>query len=221
MTQVSSLSSTGSIAAGSGTSTAATGSPDYQTFLRMLTTQMTNQDPLKPLDSTEYATQLATFSSVEQQTRTNQLLTGLLGQFSVLGMAQLAGWVGQEVRAQVPVWMDGDPVTLSPNPSAGADRAVLVVRNEKGTVVSREDIPVASDPYQWLGADIAGDPLPQGTYSLELESYNGERLMATGPVESYASIVEAQSSSSGIQLLLEGGVTVDATAVTALRRPDR
>jgi len=46
-------------------------SSDFETFLRMLTVQMQNQDPLNPVDSSDYAVQLATFSSVEQQVQTN------------------------------------------------------------------------------------------------------------------------------------------------------
>lgn len=207
-----------SAAAASATTAAQTTSADYQMFLKMMTAQIRNQDPLNPMDSTAYATQLATFSGVEQQVQTNQLLSNLATQFSVLGMAQLAGWVGQQARADVPVHFDGTAVTLSPNPAQGATRAVLVVRDEDGTVVSREDLPLSSDPYQWLGADIAGDPLPAGTYSLALESYGGDTLLATSPVESYATIVEAQAGSNGIRLLLQGGSSVDATAVTALRR---
>jgi hypothetical protein len=53
---------------------------DFETFLKMLTTQMKNQDPLNPVESSEYAVQLATFSSVEQQVLTNDLLTRLIGQ---------------------------------------------------------------------------------------------------------------------------------------------
>lgn len=207
-----------SAAAATATTAAQTTSADYQMFLKMMTAQIRNQDPLNPMDSTAYATQLATFSGVEQQVQTNQLLASLSTQFSVLGMAQLAGWVGQQARADVPVHFDGSAVTISPNPAQGATRAVLVVRDEDGAVVSREDLPLSSDPYQWLGADIAGDPLPEGTYSLELESYGGDTLLDTSPVESYATIVEAQAGPNGIRLLLQGGASVDATAVTALRR---
>lgn len=207
-----------SAAAATATTAAQTTSADYQMFLKMMTAQIRNQDPLNPMDSTAYATQLATFSGVEQQVQTNKLLSNLATQFSVLGMAQLAGWVGQQARADVPVHFDGTAVTISPNPAQGATRAVLVVRDEDGTVVSREDLPLSSDPYQWLGADIAGDPLPEGTYSLALESYGGDTLLNTSPVESYATIVEAQAGSNGIRLLLQGGSSVDATAVTALRR---
>jgi len=192
---------------------------DYDTFLKMLTTQMQNQDPLDPIDSADYATQLATFSGVEQQTRTNQLLEGLSSQFGMMGMAQLAGWVGQEARAAVPVYLGDAPVTLSPSPAATADRAVLVVTDSRGNLVSREDVPVSDAPYLWLGADAKGDPLPRGTYGLTLESYAGDTLVSTNPVQSYARILEAQSGPTGTTLLLAGGVKVAATDITALRVP--
>lgn len=194
-------------------------SSDYETFLKMLTTQMQNQDPLNPIDSADYAVQLATFSGVEQAVRTNQLLEAMQSQFDVLGMAQLAGWVGQEARSTAPVYLDGAPVTLSLNPSASADRAVLVVRDTQGTIMSREDVPTASGQYQWLGADFRGDPLQRGTYSLSLESYFKDDLITTGPVESYAQILEARGGIGGTKLLLRGGIEVAASAVTALRVP--
>lgn len=194
-------------------------SSDYETFLLMLTTQMQNQDPLDPVDSSEFAVQLATFASVEQQTLTNDWLEALNSQFGMMSMAQLAGWVGQEARAAVPVLYDGAPVTLSPSPAATADRAVLVVKDASGRVVSREEMPLSSANYDWLGADAAGDPLPTGLYTLSLESYAGETKVATTPVESYALILEAQGGPTGTTLLLEGGVKVAAESVTALRVP--
>ncbi len=192
---------------------------DYDTFLLMLTTQMQNQDPLDPVDSSDFAVQLATFAGVEQQTLTNDLLDTLNAQFGMMSMAQLAGWVGQEARAAVPVYYDGTPVTLSPNPAAIADRAVLVVTDSSGQLVSREELPVSDDAYQWLGADAAGNPLPTGLYTVSLESYAGETLVATTPVESYALILEAQGGPGGTELLLAGGVKVAAESVTALRVP--
>lgn len=190
---------------------------DYTTFLKMLTTQLQNQDPLNPIESSDYAVQLATFSGVEQQTRTNQLLETLGGQFNVLGMAQMAGWVGQEARVDAPVWVDGDPVTLSPNPAAGADRATLVVKDSRGTVVSRQDIPPTADPYSWTGLGIDGLPLPEGSYTLSLESYRNDELLTQTAVEHYARILEAQGGATGTNLLLEGGVKVPADKITALR----
>lgn len=190
---------------------------DFTTFLKMLTTQMQNQDPLNPIDSTDYATQLATFSGVEQQVRTNTLLSDLGQQFGLLGMAQLAGWVGQEARSAGPVWMGGTPVSVQLDPATGATRTMLVARDAAGNIAAREEVPVAAGAYQWLGGDMAGNPLPAGQYRLTVESWNGDQQLATTPVQSYARITEARNGPDGVTLLLEGGITVKATEVTALR----
>lgn len=203
----------------SATSQKAAISSDFDTFLKMLTTQMKNQDPLNPVDSSDYAVQLATFSGVEQQQQTNTLLKELGAQFSLLGMSQLAGWVGQEARAAAPVWYSGQAVTLSPNPAAIADRAVLVVKDAQGNLMAREDLPASTTPYQWLGTDAAGDPLPEGRYTLTLESWAGEQKLGEETIESYAKILEARGGVAGTTLVLEGGIEVLATSVTGLRNP--
>lgn len=191
---------------------------DFNTFLKMLTTQMKNQDPLNPIDSADYAVQLATFSGVEQQVQTNALLSSLGAQFGLLGMAQMAGWVGQEARAAAPVWMDGAPVTLVPMPETGADRAMLVVRGADGRVVSREPVPVTAQSYQWAGRDGAGNPLPAGRYDLALESWRGDRMLGASIPESYVPITEARTTKDGVVLVMKGGVEVPASRITALRQ---
>ena len=190
---------------------------DYETFLLMLTTELQNQDPTDPIDASDFALQLATFSGVEQQVLTNDLLAGLSSQFDIIGISQLGSWVGQEARTAAPVWMDGDPVTLAYAPDPLADQAVLVVKDSLGNVVAREDVPLSDDPYLWLGGDATGNPLPEGVYSLSLESYSGDTLLASGVVESYALIEEARNGTDGVTLILEGGIEVPATAITALR----
>jgi len=200
-------------------SAAASAGADFTTFLKMLTTQMQNQDPLNPLDSTDFAVQLATFSGVEQQVQTNQLLNGLAAQFSLMGMAQLSGWVGQEARTPADVWYEGSAITLTPNPAPAADNLVLTVSDAAGSLVSRETLPLGSAPYRWLGSDAAGDPLPPGRYQLRLESRLGQEVIRTDPVQSYAPIEEARRDGDQITLILRGGVAVSASDVTALRRP--
>lgn len=192
-------------------------SSDFDTFLKMLTAQIQNQDPLNPIDSADYAVQLATFSSVEQQTLTNQKLDALAGLMTVQGMAQLAPWVGQYARSDAPVLLQGVAVSVSPKPEAGADRAVLVVKDASNTTVSREDIPPTSSPYLWSGTDIAGQQLPNGQYTLSLESYRDGVQLGISSVESYARIEEVQSGSDGPRLVLEGGGIVSPDQITALR----
>lgn len=191
---------------------------NYETFLKLLTTQITNQDPLSPMNSDQFAVQLATFSGVEQQTKTNDLLAQQLTQNAQGALAQMVGWVGKEARIAAPVHFDGtSPVTLSPNPGLGADKAVLVVKNAAGTEVSRTTIPVTSADYDWQGLDSAGNPLPEGVYDLTLQSLKGEKMLGETRVEYYGTIEEIRSSTGGVTALFAGGVEVSTALITALR----
>jgi flagellar basal-body rod modification protein FlgD len=192
---------------------------DFETFLTMLTAQLENQDPLNPVESTDYAVQLATFSGVEQQVQTNDLLKELAGQLGVMGMADLASWVGKEARVAAPVHFDGSPIELTGKPPAAADLAYLVVTDSTGAQVSRTNIPVSDEPITWAGVDGNGNPLPEGVYKFELETYGNGVHISTDTMESYARVAEIQTEGSSMYLVLEGGARVDADDITALRDP--
>lgn len=102
---------------------------DYQSFLKLLIAEMKNQDPTKPMDSTQYVAQLATFSQVEQSVQTNTKLDQIL-QSSALSQADtLIGrsitsadgettGIVEEVRLAgsglIAVLEDGSEVTVGP-----------------------------------------------------------------------------------------------------------
>lgn len=194
-------------------------SSDFETFLLMLTTQMENQDPLNPVESEDFAVQLATFSSVEQQVRTNQLLENLAGGMGMTGLAQLAGWVGMEARVVAPVAFDGAPVELSISPAPGSDGAQLVVLDAFGNEVGRETVPLGHDTIAWAGIGNDGQPLAPGQYSLQLASISQGEVTSVAPVAHYAHISEARQGFNGIELVIDGGVVVPSDQVTALREP--
>ncbi|SPH23457.1 Basal-body rod modification protein FlgD [Defluviimonas aquaemixtae] len=190
---------------------------DFQTFLVMLTTQMQNQDPLNPIDSTDYAAQLATFSGVEQQVKTNKLLETLSAHMGISSLAEMASWVGMEARVAAPVMFDGAPLTLYPDPQSGADQAILVVVDAAGQEVMRSPAPVSTEPLAWAGTDATGAPLPAGAYSFRLESYVAGELVGASPVESVARIAEVRNGTEGAVLVLEGGAEVLPSDVRSLR----
>ena len=194
-------------------------SSDFETFLLMLTTQMENQDPLNPVESEDFAVQLATFSGVEQQVRTNQLLENLAGGMGANGLAQLAGWVGMDARVIAPVAFNGTPVDLSLDPAPGADAAELIVTDSAGNEVAREAVPLGQDVVQWAGISQNGSPLPEGNYTLELASYSLGELLTQSSVPHYARIGEARQGLNGVELVIEGGAVVPSDQVTALRDP--
>lgn len=194
-------------------------SSDFETFLRLLTTQIRNQDPLNPMESTEFAQQLATFSGVEQQVRTNTLLQSLSDRLALSGMAQFAPWVGMEARVDGAVMFSGAPLTLYPAPAAGADQAVLVVHDAQGREVQRSPAAVSTSPIDWAGTDASGAPLPAGPYSFTIESYQGGQLIGTSAVQAYDTITEVRNGASGTEFVLRGGSTVTVADIAALRSP--
>lgn len=192
-------------------------SSDFETFLKMLTVQMENQDPLNPIESSEYAVQLATFSSVEQQVQTNDLLTAMLNQTGAGGIAEYAGWVGMAARSTAPAQFNGAPMSLSLAQNGQADKATLVVTNEQGVVVQRVDVTSSGSTHEWTGLDNGGVPFPNGTYGFEMEFEAEGSLIGTGAVQSYSEVVEVRIDPAGTALVLDGGGTIPPGAVTALR----
>ena len=210
-------SATAGLTSGTSNSGATALASDFETFLKMLTAQARYQDPLEPIDSSEYAAQLAQFSMVEQQVLSNDLLTSLAGQLGSGNMAQMAGWIGMEARTTAPVEFDGSPVTLYPNPISASDSVFLVAYDNTGAEVQRTAIPVSADPVEWDGVAADGTAFPAGTYRFEIESHAGGELLVSDPAESYARITEARMQDGQTVLILENGTPVLAAAISAIR----
>lgn len=206
------------------TSSASSGSSltsDFDTFIKLLTAQAQYQDPLEPLDGTEYASQLAEFSMVEQQVLTNDNLASVQEQLGLGNMASLTGWVGMEVRAAASAQFDGtNPISVSPNPVATADEVTLIVRDENGDEVNRISMPVSAEEYQWDGTDFAGDTVDPGAYSFLLESSRDGEVLLTETAEVYTDVRETQLVNGEVVLITATGTAILATTVTALRDPD-
>lgn len=194
-------------------------SSDFETFLKMLTVQMENQDPMNPMDSSDFAVQLATFSGVEQQVKTNDLLNAMSSQLGAMNMSDLAGWVGMEARAVTSAYFSSSPVTLHPDPASGAERTYIVVRNAAGEMVDRIEVPVSDEPLQWAGVDARGDPLPAGLYTFNLQSFSQDKIIADEQVAVYSKVIEARMEDGQTVLVLEGGGEVSASDIDALRNP--
>ncbi len=195
-------------------------SSDFETFLRMLTVQAQNQDPLNPMDSTDFAVQLATFSGVEQQVLTNDLLKGLSGAITGSELAQMAGWVGMDARAAAPAVFDGNPIYVEAAPVLGADSAEMRVYDQTGQLWDQFSIGTQPGPVLWDGLRADGTAFPDGVYTFEVASLDGEgNTLSAEVAETYNRVIEAQSGPNGAQLLLGSGTYIGADDISALRQP--
>jgi flagellar basal-body rod modification protein FlgD len=178
---------------------------DFQTFLTLLTAQMRNQDPLKPMESTEFVAQLASFSSVEQQVRSNDRLDKILSALGGGSAAGIAQWIGREVRAPVAATFDGVPIEVEVTPRSGADQAMLVVRNALDQEVSRRQIDLGADVATWDGLNAMGQTVANGKYSFTVESYGDGEIIGSDPGRVYDKVSEVRLEDGEPVLILEGG----------------
>lgn len=204
------------------TQNASLASTDFNSFLTLLTAQLRNQDPLNPQDSTQWVAQLATFSSVEQQLKTNSLLEGIAGNLVGGGnLLQAASqWVGRDVEAAADtVAFRGDPVRLIVPKGAQGIARDIVVRDGAGNEVFRQTTGSSGGEFAWNGRDANGLVAPQGLYRARIETTDSEGKVSTALLGVRARVEEARLIDGAVQLVLGDGATASPESVRAILAP--
>jgi flagellar basal-body rod modification protein FlgD len=146
-------------------------------FLRLLTLQLQNQDPLDPVSNEDFVAQLAQFSSLEQLTSINDTLSSDAGVEATDGVRiaidsnTAVGLIGRQVQvASNSVDYSGEgSARLGYNLQGPADNVTIRIADDQGNIVR---LLVDGDPEQgnasitWDGKDADGDQVGQGTYTL-------------------------------------------------------
>jgi flagellar basal-body rod modification protein FlgD len=190
---------------------------DFETFLKMLTTQMQNQDPLNPVDAEDFATQLATFSSVEQQVLTNDLLEKLNAQFSSLNAASLTEWIGKTVTADIAEDYSGSALELSVAPPSGAVSAKLQVVNSEGQVVEDTSLDPSVMEFTWpsYSSDLT-EVLP-GAYTFTVIYTDSAGVRTTRRAGASHTVSEITMVDGETLLKLSNGEEISTEQVVSLR----
>lgn len=110
----------------------ANGQLDKNAFLYILTTELSNQDPMNTKDNTEYIAQLAQFSSLEQMQNLNTSISQMLANDKFIGGASL---IGQNVRFKV-----GDDLVLDKVKSVSALNGDVVIVGDSGNIYAFDEI---------------------------------------------------------------------------------
>jgi flagellar basal-body rod modification protein FlgD len=144
---------------------------NFDTFLTLLTSQLKNQDPLSPMDSTQFTQQLVQMTGVEQQLLTNDLLEKLVSNTGS-GISTAVSLIGKEVRA------DADVAALSGGKAEWVyklDRAASDVKIEvldsKGRIVQTvapTQNGAGEHTFKWDGKTAGGSTASDGIYSLRV-----------------------------------------------------
>ncbi|SPF81202.1 flagellar hook capping FlgD N-terminal domain-containing protein [Pseudoprimorskyibacter insulae] len=195
----------------------ATLSSDFDTFLKMLTAQMQNQDPLNPVDAEDFAVQLATFSSVEQQVLTNDLLREMSSKLVGADLMQYSGWIDRDVLTESAVHFESVPVDLVVPGDPLASSAQLEVRTSNGQLVSTQSLTTDGMTLEWAGTDGNGTRLANGDYELTAVYSRSDGSTSNQPVSHYATVTEVRNENGQATLRLRTGQEIAPDAVIGVR----
>ena len=180
----------------------------YDTFLKLLTTQLQHQDPTSPLDTNQFTTQLVQMTGVQQQLLSNELLQSLVSQgASGTGVSSAVGLIGQTVHATGDtVTLDGGKGKWSYGLADGAKSATLTIKTSGGAVVwtgPAPDLAQGRHDFTWDGKDSSGRQLPDGglyTLSVSAVDANGAAVKSATEVTGVVTSVESVDGSTVLNL---------------------
>ncbi len=185
-------------------------------FLKLLVTQMKNQDPLNPLDNAQVTSQMAQLSTVSGIEKLNAALQAMSSSFASSQSLQAAGMIGRSVLAP------GSSLTLQDGFAAGgfelassADKAVVSVKDAAGNVLHSMNLgaqKAGNVMFQWDGVTDSGGQAASGSYTFEVSAVQGGNkvdatLLALGRVGSVS------LGASGVTLNTDVLGNVDVTTV--------
>ncbi len=192
---------------------AASASVDFQSFLRLLTAQLRNQDPLSPLDSTQFVAQLANFSTVEQLVSANSRLDRLAESLAVEDLDEFADWIGRVAELRdTPVRYSGSPVPFRIEPHADATEVHLVARDESGSEVLRTQIRNSAGVQIWNGQGGQTGEL----YSLEVAYTLAGGGSTQGRATTFDTIEAIRTTENGAVFALSSGLSAPRISIIGL-----
>lgn len=197
---------------------------NFDNFLKLLTTQLTSQDPLEPLNANEFTAQLVQFTGVEQAIRTNGMLNELLALSRTDQFARGASYIGQEVEASgATVRLDQDRTAALTYSLPGTAKEVEIrILSETGDLVWRGQGDAQAGPHSipWNGLTLNGRRAPSGLYRVEIAATDRNGVPVAVERSINGTVVGVEFAGDGRMMISVGGVLIPVESITALRRPD-
>lgn len=190
-------------------------------FLRLLTTQLTSQDPLQPMDNQAFIAQLAQFASVEQLRDVGTRLDTLLVAQAASNQMNTATLVGKDVdfsSSQVELTGDG-PAQVSARLPADGD-VTAVIRDPGGSVVRTLALgrrPAGELQIAWDGHDERGTPMPPGSYGVSVSGVTTDGARFTAELRSSGRVSGVEFADGGARLVV-GSARVSLSDVLAIHQ---
>lgn len=194
---------------------------DLNTFLTLLTTQLKYQDPLSPMDSTQFTNQLVQFANVEQQIQANDNLESLIKLQTGNQAAMAIGYLGATVAAEsASLPLQDGVASFSYQVPQEIESAMVVIRDSSGSVVYSKDAKttLGSNTVEWDGKDNFGFPLKDGVYEVQATgtTSEGEKLQLSTAIKGTVTGITTENNAVYLSL---GGVNVELTKILGVTQP--
>lgn len=192
---------------------------NYETFLKLLTVQLKNQDPLSPLDNNQFTQQLTQMTGVQQQLLTNQLLTQMLGQNQSDVGSGAINLIGKQVTVESnDAKLSAGSAKWTYDLSGGAKEATVEILDATGKLVAtykKADLDKGANTFSWDGKGTGGGAMPDGVYTMRVtaKDADGRTLSAVGSVTGLASKIQTVN---GQLMLSVGDIRAPVGAVTGV-----
>jgi flagellar basal-body rod modification protein FlgD len=192
-------------------------------FLQLLVAQLQNQDPLNPMESTEFTSQLAQFSSLEQMIDVNKNLEEIKSEVSVDAHGDPINYIGKVVKADDNsiIRKDGNNLTGSYKIDEGANITIAVYDkygNEVRTINAGWMDP-GEYPVEWEGKDNLGYDVSDGNYTFDVFGQNQFGNYIT--IDTFSSgEVTGVTHANGLAYLLLGDKQVALANVLEVKKVD-
>ena len=193
-------------------------SSDLNSFLTLLTSQLKNQDPLSPMDSTQFTNQLVQFSQVEQQINMNSNLTNLIGLTQQSIASNVVNYIGKTIEgpsSQAPL-ING-ALKASYNLTENAASVQVAVKDSKDNIVFTKTVDTAQGVHEfnWDGKDSNGIQQPDGTYTLQVSALKTDGSTLDTSTTVFGKVTGI-TSVNGTTTLLLGNIGIPMTSVLAV-----
>ncbi len=182
-------------------------------FMKLMIAQLKNQDPLNPMDGTEFAAQLAQFSSLEQLSNLNQnVMDSIQANYYLtqsINNTLTATLIGKDVKISGNVinYTGGDDARIGYELPHNAVSTTVKIYNEAGDVVKTiENVPMTAGSHKlsWDFTDDDGNSVAEGKYTFKVEAKDssGNDIEVTNNV--YGSIEGVKFTENGTMLIVNG-----------------
>ena len=199
-------------------SSASVASDAQDRFLKLLVTQLKNQDPLNPVDNAQITSQMAQISTVSGIDKLNTTLQSMAASFNSAQSLQATSMIGHNVLAPGNViLLRGDSAVGGVELDAAADAVTVSILDASGQLLHKVNLGAQTAgllSFQWDGATDSGTNAAAGNYSFNVEATSGSKKIGAAAL-AVGQVASVTTGKNGVMLNVS---EIGAIALTDVRQ---